>query len=241
MAAGSAPVTPGRALSPADCLALRATSTGTVRVRSPGLHLVDVAAPDGSSLTTQFIAELAQADGATVSVETIARDAQSVAGAVDAAQGDLIVLVGGTGAGRTDATAKALSARGALIAHGIALQPGRSAAAGKRGHVPVVALPGLPGHALSAYLLLAQPLIDRLCGRLARSTATLPLSHKVSSAIGVAEIALLRREASAWQVLAVGDLPLDAIRHADAWLAIAGDSEGHAAGMPVGAFPLRQT
>jgi molybdopterin biosynthesis enzyme len=134
-----------------------------------------------------------------------------------------------------------LWARGALFAHGIALQPGRTAAVGKLGAVPVVALPGLPGHALSAYLLLVRPLLDRLSGRLARHGTVLPLSRKVSSSIGVAEIVLLKREASAWQVLAVGDLSLSTLRHADAWLAIAGDSEGHAAGKPVEAFPLRST
>lgn len=239
MAAGSQLVVPGRPLSPVDFLALRAAGCDTVMVRSPRLRLIDVAAVDGSSTTTQFIAELAHANGASVTVETIARDAQSIAAALDAASADLIVLIGGTGAGRSDATAEALSTHNALIAHGIALRPGQTAAIGKPENMPVVALPGLPGHALSAYLLLVQPLLDRLSGRLARSGITLPLSRKISSSIGVAEIALLCREASAWQVLAVGDLPLDHIRNADAWLAIAGDSEGHAAAIPVEAFPLR--
>lgn len=241
MGEGCPLVIAGRPLAAADMLALRATGCDTVMVRAPRLHLIDVAASDGNKLTTQFIADLAQADGAIVTVGTVTRDTQSAAHALDAASGDIIVLVGGTGAGRTDATIEALSTTGRLIAHGIALQPGQTAAIGKIGHAPVVALPGLPGHALSACLLLVQPLLDRLSGRLARTGVTLPLSRKISSSIGVAEIALLRRDASAWQVLAVGDLPLDAIRKADAWLVIPGDSEGHAAGASVEAFPLRQT
>ncbi|RUM98338.1 molybdopterin-binding protein [Pseudaminobacter arsenicus] len=239
MAKGSLLVIPGRPLAPADRLALRATGCDAVMVRSPRLRLIDVAAVDGSSTTTQFIAELARTDGANITVETIARDAQSIAAALDAASADLVVLVGGTGAGRGDATAEALSMRNALIARGIALRPGQTAATGKLENMPVVALPGLPGHALSAYLLLVQPLLDRLSGRLVRSGITLPLSRKISSSIGVAEIALLHREAAAWQVLSVGGLPLDHIRNGDAWLAIAGDSEGHAAAFPVEAFPLR--
>lgn len=238
MAAGSPLVVPGRPLSPADRLALRATGCDAVMVRSPRLRLIDVAAVDGGSLTTQFIADLARADGATVTVEKVARDAQSIAHALEAASDDLLVLIGGTGEGRADAMAEALSTRKALIAHGIALRPGQTAATGKLENMPIVALPGLPGHALSAYLLLVQPLLDLLSGRLARTSVTLPLSRKISSSIGVAEIALLRQEASVWQVLAVGDLPLDHIRNADAWLAIAGDSEGHAAGTKVEAFPL---
>lgn len=239
MAAGSPLVVPGRPLSAADLLVLRATGHDRGLVRSPNLRLIDVAAADGSNVTTQFIADLARADGATVAVEKVARDAGSIAAALDGASGDLTVLVGGTGYGHADATAQALAARGMLIAHGIALRPGQTAAAGKLRDAPAVALPGLPAQALSAYLLLVQPLLDRLSGRLARNGLTLPLSRKIASSIGVAEIALVRREASAWQVLAAGDLPLDHIRMADAWLAIAGDSEGHAAGTPVEAFPLR--
>lgn len=238
LAAGRPPVLPGRPLSPADLLALRATGHDRAMVRRPLVHLIDVAATDGGNATTQMIAELAHADGATVMVESVGRDAAAIRSGLDAASGDLVLLVGGTGEGRTDATAQVLAARDALIAHGLALRPGHTAATGKLGKVPTVALPGLPAHGFSVYLLLVRPMLDLLSGRLARTGVTLPLSRKIASSIGVAEIALLRREASAWDVLAVGDLPLDQMRMADAWLAIAGDSEGHAAGTKVEAFPL---
>ena len=39
--------------------------------------------------------------------------------------------------------------------------------------------------------------------------------------------------------LAVGDLSLEAIARADAWLAVPGGSEGFAAGTPVDAYMLR--
>ena len=54
--------------------------------------------------------------------------------ALDADSCDLILTTGGSGVGRTDATAAALAQRGELIAHGIALQPGRSAAIGRSVH-----------------------------------------------------------------------------------------------------------
>lgn len=127
-----------------------------------------------------------------------------------------------------------------LLAHGLALQPGRTAGVGKIGATPVVAVPGLPDQALSACLALVQPVLDQLTARLPRQEMIRPLARKISSAIGVAEIALLKMSDQAWMPLATGQLSLDAIVSADAWLAVPGNSEGYAAGTPVGAFPLRE-
>ncbi|TIM18899.1 MAG: molybdopterin-binding protein, partial [Mesorhizobium sp.] len=54
--------------------------------------------------------------------------------------------------------------------------------------------------------------------------------------VGLAEIVLLKQQQDRWRPLAIGDFSLEAIRLADAWLAIPGGSEGWAAGTPVGAF-----
>ncbi len=42
-----------------------------------------------------------------------------------------------------------------------------------------------------------------------------------------------------WATLAVGELPLEAIARAEAWLVVPGGSEGFAAGSPVDAYMLR--
>lgn len=230
----------GHRLASADLLVARAAGVDELAVRSPRLRVIDVAAASGDTLTAQFIAESAKASGATVAnIETVARDATSIAEALDGGACDLIILVGGTGAGRADATAAALGARGALIAHNIALQPGRTAAIGRLGHTPVIALPGMPDQAFAAFLTLVQPVLDRLSGRLARQDTILPLARKIASGVGIAEIVLLKQERSAWIPLAVGDLSLDSIRMADAWLLVPGEREGQAAGTPIGAYPLR--
>ena len=80
-----------------------------------------------------------------------ARDAASIAGAFDASACDLLLTIGGSGVGRTDAAVAALAQRGEVIAHGIALQPGRTAAVGRIGTIPVIALPGAPDQALAAW------------------------------------------------------------------------------------------
>lgn len=229
----------GHELTAVDLLVARSAGVEEVTVRAPRLHVIDVAAASGENFTAHFIAESAKASAATVSdIETVARDATSIAEALDDRACDLIVLVGGTGAGRTDATAEALAARGALLAHKIALLPGRTAAVGRVGDTPVVALPGAPDQAFAAFLALVQPALDRLSGRSVRRSTVLPLMRKISSTVGISEIVLLKQDQNAWSPLAVGDFSLHAMRLADAWLAVAGASEGYASGTPVGAFPL---
>lgn len=78
----------------------------------------------------------------------------------------------------------------------------------------------LADQALSACLALVQPVLDQLTARLPRQEMIRPLARKISSAIGVAEIALLKMSDQAWMPLATGQLSLDAIVSADAWLAV---------------------
>src|SRR5690606_8967530 len=120
--------------------------------------------------------------------------------------------------------------RGALIGHQIAMRPGRTTAIGRLGSVPVIALAGSPGEAFAGFLALVQPVLERLAGRTNRAGIILPLSRKISSAVGLCEIALLCRGQDGWTPIAVGDFPLEAMRLADAWLAVPGSSEGYAVG-----------
>jgi molybdopterin biosynthesis enzyme len=163
---------------------------------------------------------------------------RGAAGALDADGVDLLMTIGGTGVGRTDATIMALAARGEVITHGIAMQPGRTCAIGKIGNTPVLVLPGTPDQALAAWWALALPVLDRLSGRRKRQPVTLPLQRKIASDVGIAEIVLLARQHETWIPLATGDLPLDVIARAEAWLLVPGGAEGFAAGTPVDAYML---
>jgi molybdopterin molybdotransferase len=226
---------PFRAL---DALVARASGLQRVRVRRPRLRIV-IPATSGEKITAQLIAESARAAGAeVVLVEAAGRDAASVAGALVTEGCDLLVTIGGSGVGRSDASVAALAQRGEVIAHGIALQPGRTAAVGRIGKIPVILLPGAPGQALATWWTLALPALDRLSGRRPRIPLTLPLARKLASLVGIAEIVLLERKDATWMPLAVGEIPLSTIARADGWLAIPGGSEGHAAGTPVDAYLL---
>lgn len=229
----------GRRLGALDLMLARAAGLKRLAIRRPRLHLINIPAVAGHTVTAQLIAESARAAGADVLYSQAAgRDASSVAKALVGERCDLIVTVGGTGVGRTDATVEALTRRGRLIAHGIALQPGRTTALGNADNTPVVALAGAPDQALAAWWTLVLPVLDRLSGHL-RHAETLPLARKISSSVGIADIVLLKKNAGAWMPLAIGDLSLDHIVRADAWLAVPGSSEGFAAGTPVDAHMLR--
>ncbi len=194
----------------------------------------------GGNITARLIANgLSEADFDVVFVEAGARDASSIGQQLDASDCDLLIIVGGSGVGRTDSSVIALAARGEVIAHGLALQPGRTAAVGRIARTPVVVVTGAPDHALAVWWAIVLPVLDRLAER-QRGTLTLPLARKIASSVGLAEIVLLERSDDAWMPLAVGDLPLDTVARADAWLLVSGDSEGYAAQTPAEAYVLRK-
>jgi len=216
-------------------------------VRRPRLCLLNIPATSGTTATAQLISESARGAGADVAcAEATGRDAVSIAKGLDTAIDaalepgacDLLVTIGGSGVGRTDALVLALAQRGEVLAHGIALQPGRTAAVGRIEQVSVIALPGAPDQALAAWWTLARPVLDRLSARQPRQTLTLPLARKIASSVGIAEIVLLQKDAGTWMPLAVGELSLETLRCADAYLVVRSGSEGFAAGTPVGAYMM---
>lgn len=238
IAAGDRFVDAGQRILARHLLLARAAGQPTITVRRPRLRIVNL---PGGAATAAFAADQARDAGAEVSViEPSARDAAAIAAALDASSCDLIATVGGTGVGRGDATIAAIGQCGEIIAHGIALQPGRTSAVGLIAGKPVVALPGAPDQAFAAWWTLVVPALDRLSGRQSRPTLRLPLARKIASTVGITEIALLQRRDDAWLPLATGELPLRMIARADAGLAISAGSEGFAVGAAADAYMLRE-
>jgi molybdopterin biosynthesis enzyme len=241
IAGASVVIVAGRRVRPLDLLMARAAGLQKLNVRRPRLSLVNILPVSGEPITGRLIADTARAAGVDVAyIEAAGRDAASIEAAADAGACDLLMTIGGSGVGRSDAAVAALAARGAVIVHGMALQPGRTAAAGRIGKVPVTALPGAPDQALSVWWTLALPTLDVLSGLLPREQQTLPLARKIASSVGITEVALLEKAGQGWMPIAVGAMSLEAIARADAWLAIPAASEGFAAGTAVGAYMLRE-
>jgi molybdopterin molybdotransferase len=248
IAEGGFVIKSGQPVRSLDLAIARVAGLKTLNVRRPRLRVVNIPAASGHAATVALIAENARTVGADViCAEAAARDAESIARAFDASSCDLLVTIGGSGVGRTDATVAALARCGKVVAHGIALQPGRTAAIGGIGKIPVIALPGAPDQALAAWWTLVLPVLDRMSGRRSRQPVTLPLARKIASSVGIAEIVLLEKiqekiqakVQDSWMPLAVGDLALETIARADAWLVVPGGAEGFAAGTPVDAYMLR--
>jgi molybdopterin molybdotransferase len=238
--AGGFVIRSGHRIRERDLMVARAAGLATLKVRRPRLRVVNIPATSGQAVTSRLIAEIARGAGASIiGTEAAGRDAVSIAAAIGAGGCDLIVTTGGSGVGRTDAAIIALAQCGEVVAHGIALQPGRTSAVGRIGKIPVMALPGAPDQALAAWWTLVLPALDHLSGRQQRQKLTLPLARKIASGVGVAEIVLLEKIDGGWMPLAIGDLSLDAIARADAWLAVPGGAEGFAAGTAVDAYMLR--
>jgi molybdopterin molybdotransferase len=241
IAKGGVVIASGRRVRPLDLLVARAAGLESLNVRRPRLRVVAIPAKSDHAATAELISENALGAGANVVlVEAKGRDVASIATALDAGACDGLVTIGGSGVGRSDAAIAALSRRGEVLAHGTALQPGRTTAVGRIGKIPVMALPGASDQALAAWWTLALPVLDRLSGRLPRQPLSLPLHRKIASSVGVTEIVLLERNKGAWMPLSVGELSLESIARADAWLAVPAASEGFAAGTPVDAYMLRE-
>ena len=81
-----------------------------------------------------------------------------------AASHDMLLSSGGVSTGEEDHVRAAIEGSGSLVFWRLAIKPGRPAAMGVVGGVPVVGLPGNPVAAVVTFLHLARPLVLRLAG-----------------------------------------------------------------------------
>jgi molybdopterin molybdotransferase len=149
-----------------------------------------------------------------------------------------VIAIGGTGMGRHDRSIITLARSGEVECHGVGLMPGETAAFGWAGARPVLLLPGRLDAALAGWLVLGRRVLARLSGGTEEESATpVALARKVASTVGFAEVVPVRRRADAVEPLASGYLPLSAMAHADGWILIPPESEGHPAGTTVALRP----
>lgn len=211
--AGEVVLPRGHAIRPVDVGALLAAGVARVTVRrrprvailATGdelLRLAPGAAPaiapgqiiDSNSF---MLAGLVRADGGDPVVGAIIPDRpEAVAAAIahSAAQSDVVLVNAGSAAGDGDFVPRAIADRGRLLAHGLALRPGKPAALGIVDGTPVVGLPGYPASTFTVYRLVVQPLLRLLLGQPppARQFARATLARAIVSPMGVAEVVRAR-------------------------------------------------
>jgi molybdopterin biosynthesis enzyme len=225
-----------------NCLAaLHITGIETVAVREPRVAIICcgdelLARPDRDGLGP-FLAALLLNDGALPLPRSLVPDNASAiteALVATAATADLMLLVGGTGAGREDHASDGLAGAGQLLSHGLGCRPGASAGFGLVERTPVVLIPGRWQDAYAAWLLLAQRAVRRLTGTHPAERARARLTRKVASAVGLLDVVPVRWAGPGLvEPLAVGAAPPGVLAAADAALLVPSASEGYDVGAEV--------
>jgi molybdopterin molybdotransferase len=165
---------PGHRLRPADIGLLAALEVSDVTVyRQPdvaiiptGEELVGSTPAEGEVVETNGLmnALLVEQWGARYRYRNIVPDVREL---VEAAllrdtDADLIVTTGGTSVGIRDLVPEAVHKLGKVLAHGIAISPGKPTALGFVEDTPIACLPGFPVACLVASYAFAKPAINRL-------------------------------------------------------------------------------
>jgi molybdopterin molybdotransferase len=219
----------GRRLDRLHVGLLAAAGVARVSIRAPRLRLVRSGRRDDVIIDTA-LACIADAIG-TVGGMVVTGDPNGLPDALADTAADAVIVVGGTGSGRNDATVRTLASVGKVHVHGIALVPGETAAFATVGPRPLVALPGRLDAALAAWHVLGQAMLARLAkSREPLRLRTAKLTHKVTSTVGLSELVAVRCDGTSAKPIASGYVPLSALAQANGWILIRPDSEGYPAG-----------
>jgi len=239
VAAGTLLRSAGARLRHSDLAALAAAGVAEVTVRVPRICVVCASLRNPIvDAAEAFIAATIAAEGGAVLRGTDA-GADELERAFQADGADAVVVIGGTGTGKRDASVRALVRSGNVAAHGIAISPGETASLGDVDGRPVLLLPGRIDSALAGWLLLGRPLLAQLAGSKESDGGRAGvLSRKVASSLGLAEVIPVRRSGGDVEPLASGYLSLAAIANADGWILVPPNSEGYPAGATVTVRPL---
>ncbi|NLA38286.1 MAG: molybdopterin molybdotransferase MoeA [Methanomicrobiales archaeon] len=81
---------------------------------------------------------------------------------------DAFLITGGSSKDERDITAGVIGSLGEVLAHGVALAPGKPTIIGKIGHAPVIGIPGHPASTRIVLSVFAGPLLQSLTGCTAR-------------------------------------------------------------------------
>jgi molybdenum cofactor synthesis domain-containing protein len=238
---GEVAVAAGQVLNPSRIGALAATGVVSVSVFDrPSVAILSTGnevAPPGQTLgpgqiydINRFTLEttVRRHGGRATALPTAADTLDDLSAAIDAARAhDVIVFSGGSSVGDRDLILDAISHRGEVMFHGIAVKPGKPTAFGRIGDVPVFGMPGYPTSCLSNAYLLLVPFLRKMA-RLpawAPDTVDLPLARRIVSTTGRHQVYTVRiaegRAEPAFK--ASGDIT--SMAHADGYIEIAAQTD----------------
>ena len=151
---------------------------------------------------------------------------------------DIVLLNAGSSAGRDDWSAAAVAAVGEVLAHGLAIKPGKPAILGCRGSVPILGVPGYPVSGIIVLEELLRPLLEGVTGlRAPRRTEEAVLTRPVLSGLKYREYLRVRMGWVNGRLTATplprGSGVVSSFLKADGILEIPQDTEGFEAGQRV--------
>ena len=228
----------GESLRAVDVAVLRTAGVPRLAVRAPRLTIITANAfiDAVDDTVAPLLVRTIHDEGGAAAILPGGRDGTAALEAAleQAKHADALVIVGGTGAGRHDASVRTVARLGRIEIHGVGLVPGETAALGLLEARPVLILPGRLDAALAAWLVLGRHLLMRLtgCGH-AEPGVPVRLARKITSTVGLAEVVLVRRCDDGVEPIAVGCFPLHALAQANGWLLVAPEREGFPAGATV--------
>lgn len=168
-------------------------------------------------------------------------DALAAALAQGMAEADAVVFSGGTSKGEGDLSYRVVAALGdpGIVAHGVALKPGKPVCLAVTGGKPVVILPGFPTSAVFTFHEFLAPVIRAFTGRPPEQHALVPASlpMRVNSERGRTEYLLVGLVPSDAGLVAYpmgkGSGSVTTFSHADGFITIGQHTEILDAGAPV--------
>jgi len=221
----------GDVVGAAEAAAYAVAGIAEVTVREP--HVCVAPARSGRDAVVDAAVELI-ARAITAAGGVARRSAGDLPAALADQEADAIIVIGGTGRGRSDTSVRALAAAGRLEVRGVALMPGETVAFGIIGQRPVLLVPGRLDAALAVWLTLGRHLVARLAGRKADAVGRAAvLTRKHASPLGLTEVVPVRANGGTVEPIASGYWPLRAIVQANGWFLVPADSEGYPAGAEV--------
>lgn len=202
---------------------------------------------DVNSTTLTVEVERAGGVARTYGIVPDARSALATAARDALRDCDIVVISAGSSVSARDHTADVIGSLGSpgVLAHGLALKPGKPSIVGLADGRPVFGLPGNPVSALVVFDLLVAPTIRRLQGAPADSSASPPrarLARNVASTAGRLDFIparLTERDDETWAepIFGASNLIFTLVR-ADALVRIPADANGLQAGAFVDIRPL---
>jgi molybdopterin molybdotransferase len=208
----------GHRLLASDAAVLQAAGYKEIAIREPLVRVVNF----GERHVTTAISRACGLRGAAVMIfDSLEKATQN---------SDIIIGIGGTGAGRSDSAVEELARLGQVDFHGFGIMPGENAALGTAAGIPALLLPARLDAALTAFLIVGNALLRARTGATISPGMPVKLARKIVSTVGLVEVVPVRRIDDGVEPLASGHWPLEVLTRADGWVTVPAESEGFAPG-----------